>query len=144
MFFWKCANPAHAEEVTAVQQELQKKRLELETPTRRSQGQRCSTREKRPILGTRWPRIRSNSRHNHPGWRRHVNRDGPLLTSPRGFPFLHSPKDLHAQLRRVPRTGATQLSLDPHAVSPHSTQTMTHMWWKILCPLWTLIAPRPA
>ena len=24
----------------------------------------------------------------------------------------------------------------------HSTHTMTPLWWKILCPVWTLIAPR--
>ena len=47
------------------------------------------------------------------------------------FAVRHSLEDLHTQFRWIARTIATQLTVHPHAV------TMTPLWWKILCSLWT-------
>ena len=67
--------------------------------------------------GTRWPGSRSNPRHNHHRWRRHVGRERPLLPWPRGFAVRHYLEDLDAQFLWVGRTIATQLTVHPQAVT---------------------------
>ena len=67
--------------------------------------------------GTGWLGPSSTSRHHHPGWRRHVDKERPLLPRPRCFTARHSFEDLHTQLRWVARTITTQLTVHPHAIA---------------------------
>ena len=61
---------------------------------------------------------RTNSRHN-PGYlAQRRQRERPLLAWPWRFLVRQSLEDLHVQLRRFPRTIATELSVHPHAKAP--------------------------
>ena len=152
----RCAQkPIHAEEGAAAQtRTAKKKRLELDTPTRR-----YHLRKKGPILSPKpspgstpsLPQRQAGSGQEESGlghaqtlattiWVGGATSTerGPLLTEPWGFTVRHSLEDLPAQLRRVPWTVEAQLSVNPHAVSP--TFDADHD--AILCPLGTLIALR--
>ena len=95
-----CArSPDHAKKRdTAYQTRTARQKLELKTPTRRSQGQPRD----RAWHRVAWARL--NSRHNHPGARRNGDRERPPLAWLWGFAIRHSLEDLRAQLRWIPRT----------------------------------------
>ena len=156
-----CAqNPVHAEESTAVQQELQNNTgaENADTPLPRAtllhqrEGAHAppnpspeSTHPNRAMRDRAWQKVARVSLKLSPQPSRLAaprRRRGPPLTWPRRFAVRHSLEYLHAQLRRVPRQSRRSFRLTHMLYHPHLMQTMALPWWKILCSSWTLITPK--
>ena len=63
------------------------------------------------------PGPRSNTRHNHPSWRRHVDKERPSAPAEGGFELRHFLVDLHTRCRWAAKTITVQLTVHPRAVT---------------------------